>query len=372
MRVNLKILITGSQGFIGKNLIIRLKEMGVHDILTYNRTDNPDVLPTLIEQSDAIVHLAGEMRPANDNDLFTANVGLTQKICAIIKNSNKKKMLLLASSIQAAQDNPYGFSKSQAEREVINLSHETGNPVIVYRLPHVFGKWCKPNYNSVIATFCHNIARGIPIKINDPDAIIRPVYIDDVVSEFIKAINNWADGFSWGNVAPEYEITIGELAHQIMGFKKSRDILISDRTGVGLTRALYSSYMSYLASDDFSYDIPMHRDGRGLFVEILKTMDTGQFSYFSALPGVTRGGHYHHTKTEKFLVVSGKARFGFRNIINNECVEIFTSSDMPKVVETIPGWAHDITNVGENEMVVLLWANEIYDPNHPDTIVCKV
>lgn len=369
---DLKILITGSRGFIGKNLTARLNEMGVHDVLTYNRDDNPDVLPTLIEQSDAIVHLAGEMRPVDNNELFTANVGLTEKICTIIKNSNKKKMLLLASSIQAEQDNPYGLSKSQAEQVVIELSNETGNPVVVYRLPHVFGKWCKPNYNSVIATFCFNISRGIPIKINDPDAIIKPVYIDDVVSEFIRAINNSIDGFSRGKVSPEYEITIGELAHQINGFKNSRDILISGRTGVGLTRALYSSYMSYLAPDNFSYGIPVYRDARGSFVEILKTIDTGQFSYFTALPGVTRGSHYHHTKTEKFLVVSGKARFGFRNIIDNECVEIFTSGDIPKVVETIPGWAHDITNVGENDMVVILWANEIYDQNHPDTIACKV
>ena len=372
MVFDLKILITGSRGFIGKNLTLHLNEMGVHDVLTYNRGDNPDMLPTLIEQSDVIMHLAGEMRPIDNDELFTANVGLTEKICTIIKNTDKKKILLLASSIQADQDNLYGLSKLQAEQLVIELSNETGSQVIVYRLQHVFGKWCKPNYNSVIATFCFNISRGIPIKINDPDAIIKPVYIDDVVSEFIKAINNSIDGFSRGKVLPEYEITIGELAHQINGFKNSRDILISGRTGVGLTRALYSSYVSYLAPDNFSYCIPVYSDARGSFVEILKTIDTGQFSYFTALPGVTRGSHYHHTKTEKFLVVSGKARFGFRNIIDDECVEIFTSGDIPKVVETIPGWAHDITNVGENDMVVILWANEIYDQNHPDTIACKV
>lgn len=368
----MKILITGSRGFIGKNLTVRLREMGVHDVLTYNRDDNPDILPTLIEQSDAIVHLAGEMRPIDDSELFTANVGLTEKICTIIKNTNNRKMFLLASSIQAEQNNPYGISKWQAEQAVTELSNETGNPVVVYRLPHVFGKWCKPNYNSVIATFCFNISRGIPIKINDPNAIIRPVYIDDVVCEFIGAINNPIVGFSRGKVSPEYEITIGELAHEINGFKSSRDVLISDRTGIGLTRALYSTYMSYLASDNFSYAMPVHRDARGLFTEILKTLDTGQFSYFSALPGVTRGGHYHHTKTEKFLVVSGKARFGFRNIIDNECVEIFTSGEIPRVVETIPGWAHDITNIGENDLVVILWANEIYDPNYPDTIAHQV
>ncbi len=364
---DLKILITGSRGFIGKNLNVRLNEMGVHDVLTYNRSDNPDLLATLIEQSDVIVHLAGEMRPVDNSELFTANVGLTENICTIIKNSNKKKMLILASSIQAEQDNPYGLSKSQAEQLVIELSNEPGKSVVVYRFPHVFGKWCKPNYNSVIATFCFNISRGIPIKINNPDAIIKPVYIDDVVSELIRAIYNPVDGFSWGKVSPEYVISIGELAHQIKSFKISRDSFISGRNGGGLVSALYSSYVSYLLPDNFSYDIPVHRDARGSFVEILKTIDAGQLSCFTVPPGVTRDSHYCYAKIEKFLVVSGKARFGFRNIIDNECVEIFTSGDIPKVVETIPGWAHDVTNIGDNDMAIIYWANEMYDENNTDT-----
>lgn len=368
----MRVLITGSRGFIGKNLGLRLMEMGGYEILEYNRNNSPALLPHLIEEADSIVHLAGEMRPVDNNDYLTANVDLTKKICAIIKESNTKKMLLLSSSIQAEQDNPYGLSKSLAESEVKTLSQETGSPVVVFRLPHVFGKWCKPNYNSVIATFCYNISRGLPIKINDPDALIRPVYIDDVVSEFIKTINIAAVGFSWRRVQPEYQITVGELAQQIMEFKDSRDSLISARTGVGLTRALYSTYMSYLPAESFLYEIPMHCDARGIFVEILKTLDTGQFSYFTAFPGVTRGGHYHHTKSEKFLVVSGKARFCFRHIVTNECHVIYTSSDKPQVVETIPGWAHDITNVGNEEMIVLLWANEIFDREKPDTIACKV
>lgn len=369
---DLKILITGSRGFIGKNLSVRLNEMGVHDVLTYNRDDNPDELPSLIEKSDVIMHLAGEMRPEDNSKLFTANVGLTERICTIIKNTNKKKILLLTSSIQAEQDNPYGLSKLQAEQAVIKLSNETDNQVVIFRLPHVFGKWCKPNYNSVIATFCYNISRGLPIHISDPNAVIRPVHIDDVVLDLIESINQPGDGYSLRKVSPEYEVTVGDLANVIVGFKKSRLDLVSDKVGIGFIRALYSTYISYLAVDNFSYGIPVYRDARGLFVEILKTLDTGQFSYFSALPGVTRGSHYHHTKTEKFLVVNGKARFSFRNIIDNECFEIVTSGDIPKVVETIPGWAHDITNVGENDLVVILWANEIYDPNHPDTIACKV
>lgn len=368
----MRILVTGSRGFIGKNLTLRLNEMGVKDILTFNRYDNPDILPFLIEQADAIVHLAGEMRPADSNELFITNAGLTETICDIIGHSKNKKMLLLASSIQAAQDNPYGLSKLQAERAVINLSNEKAMSLVIYRLPHVFGKWCKPNYNSVIATFCYNISRGLPIKINDPHAIIRPVYIDDVVSEFIRAINHLSDGLSMGIVSPEYEITIGALANQILDFKKSRDTLLFDKVGIGLTKALYSTYMSYLTCENFFYTLPIHHDVRGLFVEFFKNKNAGQFSYFTVFPGVTRSEHYHHTKTEKFLVVSGKACFGFRNIITNERVDIFTSSDIPQVVESIPGWAHKITNVGENNMIAILWANEIYNPYNPDTTTSEV
>jgi UDP-2-acetamido-2,6-beta-L-arabino-hexul-4-ose reductase len=369
---NLKILITGSRGFIGKNLSVRFNEMGVHDVLTYNRDDNPDVLPSLIEQSDVIVHLAGEMRPIDNSKLFTVNVGLTERICTIIKNTNKKKILILTSSIQADQDNPYGLSKLQAEQAVIKLSNETGNQVVIFRLPHVFGKWCKPNYNSVIATFCYNISRGLPIHISDPNAIIRPVHIDDVVLDLIGSINQLGDGYSLRKVSPEYEVTIGDLANVILGFKKSRVDLVSDKVGIGFIRALYSTYISYLAADNFSYLLPKYSDERGVFVEFLKTLDSGQFSYFTALPNVTRGEHYHHTKTEKFLVVSGKARFCFRNIITNEKVEILTSSQTPQMVESIPGWAHSITNVGEHDMVVMLWANERFNSISPDTIPEKI
>ncbi len=225
--------------------------MAEHSVITYNRGDDPESLTYLIEQCDAIVHLAGEMRPSDNNELFTANVGLTEKICSIIKNSTNKKILLLASSIQAEQNNPYGLSKSQAEQAVIKLLDQTENQVIIYRLPHVFGRWCKPNYNSVIATFCYNISRGIPIKINDPDAIIKPVYIDNVVSEFLSAISSPKDGISWGKVLPEYVITIGELANRIEGFNKSKSIFISDISGLDLNTALYLTYISYLETDSF-------------------------------------------------------------------------------------------------------------------------
>jgi len=274
--------------------------------------------------------------------------------------------------MQADLSNPYGKSKRAAEQAVEQLASETGNTAVIYRLPNVFGKWCKPNYNSVVATFCHNLAHDLPIQINDPSTLLRLVYIDDVVSEFLCALGSMVDGLRWGKVVPEYTTTLGELAAQIEAFRNCRSTLVSERVGTGLARALYSTYVSCLPPSKFAYDLPRYGDERGVFVEMLKTHDSGQFSYFTAYPGVTRGAHYHHSKTEKFLVIKGSARFGFRHVVTNEAYEVFTSGEVAQVVETVPGWAHDITNVGEDEMVVMLWANEIFDHDRTDTIRGKV
>jgi UDP-2-acetamido-2,6-beta-L-arabino-hexul-4-ose reductase len=269
-------------------------------------------------------------------------------------------------------DNPYGQSKRGAEQALEELVSETGNPVVIYRLPNVFGKWCKPNYNSVVATFCYNITHKLPIQINDPSTQLHLVYVDDVVSEFLRALESMEERLRWGEVMPVYSIALGELATQIQNFNNCRSTLITERVGSGLVRALYATYVSYLPPSEFSYDLPRYEDERGVFSEMLKTPDCGQFSFFTAHPGITRGGHYHHSKTEKFLVIKGLARFGFRNVVTNETYEIFTSGDVSQVVETVPGWTHDITNVGEDELVVMLWANEIFDRAHPDTIPCEV
>jgi UDP-2-acetamido-2,6-beta-L-arabino-hexul-4-ose reductase len=238
----------------------------------------------------------------------------------------------------------------------------------------VFGKWCKPNYNSAVATFCHNIARALPIQINDSNAPLSLVYVDDVVDDFIRVLNNnpAIDATEFCTVPFQYQTTVGDLAAQLQAFRDSRASLISEQVGTGLVRALYSTYMSYLSPDNFAYEVSKFGDPRGVFVEMLKTKDSGQFSYFTAHPGITRGGHYHHTKTEKFLVIKGQARFGFRHVLTDETYELLTSGDEPKIVETIPGWSHDITNVGAEEMVVMLWANEIFDRDRPDTITSKV
>ena len=373
---NRRILVTGANGFIGKNLIVRLRALTNVTVSTFVRGDDAAVLRQLVSQVDAVVHLAGENRPADEAAFAQVNAGLTVALCDAIRQAfqscGRHIPLVLASSSQAELDNPYGRSKLAAEESVQTLGDETGNPCIIFRFPGVFGKWCKPNYNSVVATFCHNIARDLPIQINDRTASLRLVYVDDVVSALLAALEAPESGCVHAQVSTEYTTTLGELANQISAFGDCRSTLMTERVGTGLVRALYATYVSYLPSDKFSYQVTQHSDPRGVFVEILKTPDSGQFSYFTAHPGVTRGGHYHHTKTEKFLVIKGKALFRFRHLLTNELVELRTSGNTPQVVDTIPGWTHDITNEGDDEMVVMLWANENFDREQPDTVASKV
>ncbi len=367
----MNVLVTGSNGFIGKNLVVRLNELDMH-VITYTRENSIQDLPDLIKKSDFIIHLAGENRPVDEKDFDTVNAGLTESICESVRSVGKKIPILLASSIQAAFDNIYGKSKLDAELIVKRLESDIGNPVYICRLPGVFGKWCRPNYNSVVATFCHNISHNLPIQVSNPSFKLSLVYVDDVVEEFVRIIQGRQDNKKELSVQPEYKIKLGDLATQIKLFRKGRDSLISERVGDGFIRKLYSTYVSYLSPEQFSYSIPSYGDERGMFAEMLKTKDSGQFSFFTAGPGVTRGGHYHHSKTEKFLVVQGEAKFGFRHIVTNETNEIITRSKELKIVETVPGWSHDITNIGTEEIIVMLWANEIFDPDNPDTIAHKV
>lgn len=371
-----RVLVTGANGFIGKNLVVRLRELQEFNVIPFSRDDDPTELPNLIAKVDAVVHLAGENRPEDEAAYAEVNTRLTERLAADIHNetvqSGRKIKLVLASSTQAALDNPYGRSKLAAEAAVRALVANTDNAATIFRLPGVFGKWCRPNYNSVVATFCHNIARDLPIQVYDPAATLRLVYVDDVVSAMIGVLGALSPGLSEGLVEPEYTITLGELADQIRAFGHCRRSLVSERVGAGLLRALYATYISYLPNDHFSYEVPQHGDPRGVFVEFLKTHDSGQFSFFTAHPGITRGGHYHHTKSEKFLVIKGQALFRFRHLITDEVVELRTSSEKSVVVDTVPGWSHDITNVGEDEMVVMLWANENFDRDRPDTIASKV
>jgi len=365
------VLVTGAYGFIGKNLIVRLNELDIQ-VATYTRKNSTQDLEELIKGADCIVHLAGENRPKDEKDFDVVNVGLTASICDVVRSSGKNIPIILASSTQAEINNAYGKSKLDAEVAVKALEIDTGCPVHVYRLPGVFGKWCKPHYNSVVATFCHNISHDLPIQVNDPSFELSLIYIDDVVEEFVEVIQGERKGKKKPSVQPEYKIKLGDLADQIKIFRESRNSLITEEVGSGFIRKLYSTYLSYLSPEQFAYSIPSYGDERGMFAEILKTKDSGQFSFFTAGPGVTRGGHYHHSKTEKFLVVQGEARFGFRHVISEETYEIVVTGKDLKIVETVPGWSHDITNIGTEEMIVMLWANEIFDPDNPDTITHKV
>jgi UDP-2-acetamido-2,6-beta-L-arabino-hexul-4-ose reductase len=375
----MRVLITGAGGFVGKNLQLHLAERKNVEVVCFTRADDIASLPSLVAGVDFIFHLAGVNRPEDPAEFVSGNVDLTQALCAAVRASvqstGKKIPIVYTSSTQAERDNEYGSSKRGAENALLDLSRETGVPIHVFRLPNVFGKWCKPNYNSAVATFCHNVARGLPIQVNDPAAQVTLVYVDDVIERFLQLMDGAdaaldANGFA--TVAPQYTTTVGELADNIATFKASRASLMTERVGTGLLRALYSTYLSYLPVELFAYSVPQHGDPRGVFVEMLKTPDAGQFSYFTAHPGITRGGHYHHTKTEKFLVIKGVARFKFRHMQTGETHELTTSGDKAEIVETVPGWTHDITNTGNDEMVVMLWANEVFDRSRPDTFACAL
>ena len=369
----MNILVTGADGFIGKNLVVRLNELHEFNVITFVRNEDNNALRVKLSVADVVIHLAGENRPSSKDGFQQGNFELTNQLCSFMSDLDQKTPLVITSSTQACLDNPYGVSKLAAENCAKSLSASHGNPVVIYRLPGVFGKWCKPNYNSVVATFCHNIANGLPIEVHDSQNLLNLVYIDDVISSILEILRNkFLPVVSRNVISPSYSISVGELAQTIEGFKSSRGSLISDRVGSGLVRALYATYISYLPAVNFTYPLTGHVDERGMFVEMLKTQDSGQFSFFTAHPGITRGGHYHHTKSEKFLVVKGTADFGFRQIISGETYRIQTSDKEPRVVETIPGWAHNITNIGNDLMIVMLWANEVFDRENPDTIASEV
>lgn len=368
----MNVLVTGADGFIGKNLRVALGEREGFAILPITRASSANDLQAAVAEADAVIHLAGVNRPKDPSEFASGNADFTAALCDALSRARRVVPVAFASSIQAERDNPYGVSKIRAEAHLAAYGERVGAPVALYRLANVFGKWSQPNYNSAVATFCHNIARGLPIHIEDPAAPVRLVYVDDVIAEFISFLVAPGKGVRQAEAGPVHSTTVGALASQIEAFKGVRASLLTERVGTGLVRALYATYVSFLPPEAFSYGVPKYGDARGVFVEMLKTPDCGQFSFFTAHPGITRGGHYHHTKTEKFLVIKGRARYRFRHLITNETFEIESHGDEPLVVETIPGWAHDITNVGDDELVVMLWANEIFDRQKPDTVASKV
>lgn len=366
----MKILITGSKGFVGKNLVAELKNQGFNDLLEYDVDTNPNLLDEYVSECDFVFHLAGVNRPENQEDFMTGNFGFTSLLLDGLKKHNNKAPVLITSSIQAEQDNAYGLSKKAGEDLMFSYSEETGAQVFVYRLPNVFGKWCRPNYNSAVATFCNNIAHDIPIQVNDPNVNMSLVYIDDVLMSFVAKLksgkNDSADS-KYESVSPVHNIKLGEIVSLLTGFKASRSNLHLPNMANAFEKKLYSTYLSYLPENQFSYLLKMNVDNRGSFTEFLKTAERGQVSINISKPGITKGNHWHHTKNEKFLVVSGYGVIRFRKIDNSEIIEYFVSGEKLEVVDIPVGYTHNIENIGESDMVTVMWVNELFDKERPDT-----
>ena len=369
----MRVLVTGSEGFVGKNLRERLGRIEDLDIVTYDKENTLDELDGAVREADFVFHLAGVNRPENPEEFYTGNRDLTQQLVDRIEKNGKAIPIVLSSSIQAERDNDYGQSKRAAEKVLSSYAEHTGAAVYLYRLPNVFGKWSRPNYNTVIATWCYNITRDLPIQIHDESAELDLVYIDDVVEHFVRHLDeDHRSGVHMERVAPVYHKTLGEIRDILIAFKESRETLIIPRVGRGFERALYATYLSFLPADQFAYSLKGYEDDRGTFYEFLKTLDSGQFSISTTAPGITRGNHYHNTKNEKFLVIKGEASIKLRQIHGDEIIEYKVSDKKMEVVEMIPGYTHDITNTGDSEMILLLWANEIFDRDNPDTYFLKV
>ncbi|CAA7603152.1 NAD dependent epimerase/dehydratase family [Acididesulfobacillus acetoxydans] len=375
------VLVTGADGFIGRNLIASLRILGDLEILRFEAQNTSEELQAMVNAADFVFHLAGVNRPQELDEFDRGNRGLTEQLVDCLRASDRKTPVLLSSSIQADLDNPYGRSKRSAEEAVLRYNEDTGAEVFIYRLTNVFGKWCRPNYNSVVATFCHNIANGLPITISDPDATINLVYIDDVVSEFVRQMRG---GFEpalpsprssvpehWV-VRPGYPVKLGIIASLLYSFQAGRESLSVPDLADEFAKKLYSTYLSYLPEDGFSYPLKMNTDARGSFTEFIKTPDRGQVSVNIAKAGITKGNHWHHTKSEKFLVVSGKGVIRFRRIDSPKVLEYFVSGNKLEVVDIPPGYTHNIENLGDTDMVTIMWANEPFDPDKPDTMFAGV
>lgn len=372
MEKNSPILITGAGGFVGKNLVATLRTAGYTDLMLFEKDDTPETLADYCRRAAFVVHLAGINRPTDPSEFYTGNAGLTDTLLTDLEAAGNTAPVLVTSSTQAELDNDYGKSKRQAEEAIFAHRRRTGAAVYVFRMPGVFGKWCRPNYNSVVATFCHNVAHGLPIQVRDPAFSLPLVYIDDVVACILAAFDGQVmmdrSTTPICHMHPIHEVTLGRLAELIQGFAAGRTSLaVPDLAPGSFEKKLYSTYLSYLPSDQFSYPLEMHTDNRGSFTEFLRSPERGQVSINISHPGIVKGNHWHHTKNEKFLVVKGEGVIRFRNIFSREVIEYHVSGDKLEVVDIPCGYTHNIENVGTEDMVTVMWANEAFDPDHPDT-----
>ncbi|MDR0890358.1 MAG: capsular polysaccharide biosynthesis protein CapF [Oscillospiraceae bacterium] len=380
----MNILVTGAQGFVGKNLCATLrniaegkdKSFGLDPDLTifeYDVDTPPSLLHDWCAQCDFVFHLAGVNRPKDEREFAQGNRDFTQMLLDTLAKAGNACPVMLSSSIQAQMDNPYGQSKREAEQALLAHEKRCGAKALIYRFPNVFGKWCRPNYNSVVATFCHNIANNLPITVNDPEIRLTLVYIDDVVSALIAALRGEEcreDGFC---VVPiTHSVSLGALAEYLRAFRDSRQTLAAPKVGDDFERKLYATYLSYLPAAEFSYPLRTHSDARGSFTEILRTAERGQFSVNISKPGITKGQHWHNTKNEKFVVVSGQGVIRFRRIDSEEILEYVVSGEKIEVVDIPTGYTHSIVNTGQSDMVTFMWASECFNEQKPDTFYLEV
>lgn len=374
----MKILITGAKGFVGRNLVETLKSIKdgkdkarniqVEDVFLFDIDNSQQELEAYTKQCDFIVNLAGINRPKNPEEFYEGNKGFIETLCSYLVKNKNKCPIIASSSIQVGKDNDYAKSKKEGEDYLYNFSQQHGNPIFIYRFTNLFGKWCKPNYNSVTATWCYNIANGMDIQINDPNVVLPLCYIDDVVNEIIECLKgNPNYNGEYYEVSPIHEVSLGQLAETLKKIRKGRNDLSIVNQSDEFTKKLYATYLSYLPEDKFSYPLKMNFDNRGSFTEFIRTHEHGQISVNISKPGITKGNHWHHTKNEKFLVVSGIGMIRFRKIGESHIIEYKVSGEKLEVIDIPTGYTHNIENIGDTDMVTIMWANETFNPEKPDT-----